>query len=293
MPQHAELFPAAFFADDHGPASQLFKPEEPVWEGLRALKDFFAQYSWPLWPRELASSPGPLAQTLVIYQPKPEYARTSENIHADGGNHEPPRIIAGDRCLIRYGGTNKGELEVTHEGQLLAGASVLMAGVVLMGHRFSLGRGVLVESGAFLKEPFIIGDQSEVRQGAYLRGHCLIGRRCVVGHVTEVKHSIFFDEAKAGHFAYLGDSILGPGVNLGAGTKLANLRFTGGNVPIRHQGRNIDSGLKKLGAILGAGGQSGCNSVTNPGTLLGRGGIILPNTTAPSGYHPPRSIIRG
>jgi NDP-sugar pyrophosphorylase family protein len=114
-----------------------------------------------------------------------------------------------------------------------------------------------------------------------------------VGHVTEVKHSIFFNGAKAGHFAYLGDSILGNAVNLGAGTKLANLRFTGGEVPVRTPNGTMATGLKKLGAIMADEVQTGCNSVTNPGTLLGKKTMLLPNTTAPSGYHPPNSLIKG
>lgn len=276
-------FLAAFLTDNPGPALDLFPAHEPVWEGLRRLKDFFSSRPWPRWPKELGFEPGPLPRTLVLYRPT-----------VGGGAPDGETIvIPGEQCRISYDDVTKGKLTVIHGGQVLVGASVLMAGAVLMGRRFEFGRGVLVESGAFLKEPLIVDDHSEIRQGAYLRGHCLIGRRCVVGHVTEVKHSIFCDDAKAGHFAYLGDSILGPEVNLGAGTKLANLRFAGGNVPIRYQQSIIDSGLKKLGAILGAKVQTGCNTVTNPGTLLGRGGIILPNTTAPSGYHPPKTLIRG
>ncbi|MCD6389932.1 MAG: hypothetical protein J7L69_11015, partial [Desulfobulbaceae bacterium] len=151
---------------------------------------------------------------------------------------------------------------------------------------------VLIEAGALIKSPAIIGDWTEIRQGAYLRGYCLVGRRCVVGHVTEVKHSIFLDDAKAGHFAYLGDSILGNEVNLGAGTKLANLRFTPGDVQIRTADKPVSTGLRKLGAILADHVQTGCNSVTNPGTLLGRKSILMPNTTAPSGLHRPSSLIR-
>jgi len=113
-----------------------------------------------------------------------------------------------------------------------------------------------------------------------------------VGHVTEVKHSIFLDDAKAGHFAYLGDTILGREVNLGAGTKMANLRFTGGDVPVRTPDGTLGTGLRKLGAILADQVQTGCNSVTNPGTLLGKRSMLMPNTTAPSGYHPPGSLIR-
>ncbi len=192
---------------------------------------------------------------------------------------------------IAFGDATKGELLVSQNGQPLAEATVLMAGAVLVGGNIQLGKGVLVESGSFLKGPLIVGDHTEIRQGAYLRGYCLIGARCVVGHTTEVKHSIFLDDAKAGHFAYIGDSILGNQVNLGAGTKLANFRFMPGNVRIKTTDGHLDSGLRKLGALLGDNVQTGCNSVTSPGTLMAKGAMVMPNVTVPSGYHA-KSIIR-
>jgi len=158
--------------------------------------------------------------------------------------------------------------------------------------KLDIGKGALIEGGALIKSPAILGDCTEVRQGAYLRGYCLTGKKCVVGHTTEVKHTIFLNDAKAGHFAYLGDSILGQDANLGAGTKFANLKFLGGNVSIRTKEGLVDTGRRKFGAILGDSAQTGCNSVTNPGTIIGKGGILMPNTTAPSGYHQPRTIIR-
>jgi len=162
----------------------------------------------------------------------------------------------------------------------------------MMGRNIKIGRGVLIESGVLIKSPAIIGDYSEIRQGAYLRGYCLIGNRCVVGHTTEVKHSIFLNDAKAGHFAYLGDSILGNNVNLGAGTKCANLRFLSGNVAVKTPSGTVETGLRKFGAILGDNSQTGCNSVTSPGTIMGPECILMPNTTAPSGWHPRKTVIR-
>ncbi|RWX45246.1 N-acetylglucosamine-1-phosphate uridyltransferase (contains nucleotidyltransferase and I- patch acetyltransferase domains) [Candidatus Electrothrix aarhusensis] len=125
-----------------------------------------------------------------------------------------------------------------------------------------------------------------------MRGYCLTGKCCVIGHTTEVKHSIFLNDAKAGHFAYLGDSILGNDANLGAGTKFANLRFLPGNVQVKTDKGLLDTGLRKLGAILGDRVQTGCNSVTNPGTLIGPDSILMPNTTADSGFHSSKKIIR-
>jgi carbonic anhydrase/acetyltransferase-like protein (isoleucine patch superfamily) len=246
-------------------------PDAPVWEALARLKDYLLARDYLPLPPAIETA-RPLARTFVL----------------QAGRY---RDAAG--LDIRYGDVGRGGLAVYDGDQLLAGASVLMAGVILQGVGFDFGKGVLLESGAFVKGPVVLGDYTEVRQGAYLRGNCLIGKRCVVGHVTEVKHTIFLDDAKAGHFAYLGDTILGNLVNLGAGTKMANLRFVGGNISVRTPAGPVDTGLRKLGAILGDRVQTGCNSVTNPGTLIGRRSFLLPNATAPAGYHPDNSMIRG
>ncbi|MBW2098219.1 MAG: hypothetical protein JRG77_05330 [Deltaproteobacteria bacterium] len=186
----------------------------------------------------------------------------------------------------------KGKLEVRVNGEPVPQASLVCAGTVFTDDRIQIGEGVLIESGAMIKGPSIIGDHTEIRHGAYMRGDCLIGKNCVVGHTTELKHSVFLDGSKAGHFAYIGDSILGRNVNLGAGTKLANMRFAPGNVFIKIEGGSIDTGRRKLGAILGDNAQTGCNSVINPGTLVGLDSIIAPNTTVRPGLYAPRSVIR-
>jgi len=241
-----------------------------VWEVLKYLKKYMADQTYPDFG-SLLKTDIPLPETMVI---------TDDS------------LIPAAALSIEPGDATKGQMKVYKDGSLLDGASVIMAGTVLSGRQIQIGKGVFIEAGSLIKSPAIIGDFSEVRQGAYMRGYCLIGKRCVVGHTTEVKHSIFLNDAKAGHFAYLGDSILGNEVNLGAGTKLANLRFTGGDVPIRTEAGIISTGLRKLGAIMADLVQTGCNSVTNPGTLLGRKSMLMPNTTAPSGYHPPNSLIR-
>jgi UDP-3-O-[3-hydroxymyristoyl] glucosamine N-acyltransferase len=259
----------SFFDLHDSSLAGLFRAGEAAWEPLRNLKGYMDGQSYP----SLSAVAGgqPLLRTVAVVAGE---------------------IIPGDELRIEYGDATKGGLKVYHGEQELAGASVIMAGAVLAGPLIRLGQGVLVESGAFIKSPAIIGDHTEIRQGAYLRGYTLTGARCVVGHVTEVKHAIFMDDAKAGHFAYIGDSILGGNANLGAGTKLANLRFVRGEVQIKTPEGAVNSGLKKLGAILGDQVQTGCNAVTNPGTLLGRNSLVLPNTTVGSGYHRPHSIIR-
>ena len=250
---------------------EIFQDSEYVWDGLVNLKPYMKSLDYSSFRHEEVQDGIPLRNHLIYYQGS---------------------LQSGRDCSFSWDDVGRGKLSVIRDGQLLAGASVIMAGAVLMGREIQLGQGVLVESGALIKSPAVIGDYTEVRQGAYLRGYCLTGKRCVIGHTTEVKHSIFLNDAKAGHFAYLGDSILGNDANLGAGTKFANLRFLPGNVQVRTEKGVLDTGLRKLGAILGDRVQTGCNSVTNPGTLIGQEGILMPNTTAGSGFHAPRKIIR-
>lgn len=157
--------------------------------------------------------------------------------------------------------------------------------------QISIGKGSVVEPGAYISGPCIIGEDCQVRHGAYIRGNLITGNKCVIGHTTEVKNAVFLDGAQAGHFAYVGDSVLGNHVNLGAGTKCANLRFDNHHVPVLWDGRKIDSGLRKFGAIFGDRSQTGCNSVTNPGTLLGKESHLGPCATV-RGVVPPKSIIK-
>ncbi|MBS0628687.1 MAG: UDP-N-acetylglucosamine diphosphorylase [Verrucomicrobia bacterium] len=140
--------------------------------------------------------------------------------------------------------------------------------------QISIGKGTIVEPGTLIKGPCLIGRDCEIRHGAYVRGGVLTGDGCVIGHATEVKGSILLDEAHAAHFNYVGDSILGNRVNLGAGVKLANVRLDGEDVKIG----TVATGLKKLGAILGDETQLGCNAVTNPGTVMGKRSFGYPNT---------------
>jgi NDP-sugar pyrophosphorylase family protein len=167
----------------------------------------------------------------------------------------------------------------------------VMDGAVLQGDKIYIGPGAVVEPGAMIKSPAYIGAKSEVRQGAYLRGNVLVGSACVIGHTTEVKNAIFLDGAHASHFAYVADSIVGNRVNLGAGTKLANLKLDRASVAIHVQGRSYDTGLRKFGAILGDGVQIGCNTVLNPGTLLGPECVVYAMALV-RGYHPPRTRIK-
>lgn len=140
----------------------------------------------------------------------------------------------------------------------------------------SIGKNTVIEPGAYIKGPCKIGQGCTIRHGAYIRGVVLTGDRCVIGHDTEIKNTIMLDGAQAAHFAYLGDSILGNDVNLGAGTKCANLKLDHKSIQIRVEGGVHQTNRRKLGAILGDKTQLGCNTVTNPGTLTGQGVYSYP-----------------
>jgi NDP-sugar pyrophosphorylase family protein len=144
--------------------------------------------------------------------------------------------------------------------------------------RVYIAEGAHVEPTAFIQGPCIIGPGAEIRHGAYIRGNAWIGAKAVVGHTTEVKGSVFLDDAKAGHFAYVGDSFLGRSVNLGAGTKLANLKLKGDEVKIKHPttGLPTPTGLRKFSSIIGDRAQTGCNSVLSPGSIIMPDAAVMP-----------------
>lgn len=152
-------------------------------------------------------------------------------------------------------------------------------GVILKNEsKIEIARGAYVESGAYIVGPCVIGAGSQVRHGAYLRGGNIIGRDCVVGHCTEMKGVLCGHRSKAAHFAYVGDSVLGSDVNLGAGVRCANLRLDKKEISLRYRGQKYATGLCKLGAFLGAHVSIGCNSVLNPGTVLPQYSQVLPGT---------------
>ncbi|RJR18975.1 MAG: glucose-1-phosphate thymidylyltransferase [Desulfobacteraceae bacterium] len=244
----------------------LFDDVEYAWEGLSRLKGYLKQKLTP----NLAD-----LQDVII----------SETLILHGGK------VIREKASIDTGDVTKGGLRVILEGEILDGASVIFAGASISGGDIQIGKGSVIEPGAFIKGPTIIGDFTEVRQGAYVRGTCLVGNRCVVGHTTELKSAVMLNGSKAGHFAYIGDSILGNDVNLGAGTKLANLKIISQDVTVRIEGKVFHTGLRKMGAILGDRVEMGCNSVSNPGVVMGKGSMVYPCVSVPSGYYPARTII--
>lgn len=154
-----------------------------------------------------------------------------------------------------------------------------------------IGKGTRIEPGAYIEGPCYIGENCVVRHGAYIRGNLITGNDCVIGHDTEVKNTILLNGTHAAHFAYLGDSILGNRVNLGAGTICANLKLDGSEVVIYSADQRFPTGYRKFGVIMGDDVQTGCNSVTNPGTIIGKGTICYPCTNF-GGVIPAHSVIR-
>jgi len=140
----------------------------------------------------------------------------------------------------------------------------------------SAGKGTEIFPGTVIEGNVIIGGNCKIGPNAYLRGNVYIGNNCHVG-MSEVKNSIILDNSNVPHFNYVGDSIIGENVNLGAGTKIANLRHDGKGIKISINGRKIDSRRRKLGAFIGSGTKTGINSSINCGVFLKNNSKILPN----------------
>ena len=135
---------------------------------------------------------------------------------------------------------------------------------------------VTIAPTASLAGPAIIGPNTEIRPGAFIRGSALVGADCVVGNSVELKNVIIFDHVQVPHYNYVGDSILGYGAHMGAGAVTSNIKSDRTNVVVRDGSERFETGLRKMGAILGDHVEVGCNSVLNPGTVIGRGSRVYP-----------------
>ena len=144
---------------------------------------------------------------------------------------------------------------------------------------------------AYLGEPCIIGPETEVRHCAFIRGSALVGAGCVVGNSVELKNVILFDGVQTPHYNYVGDSILGYKAHMGAGSITSNVKSDKTLVVVRNEDEKLETGRKKFGAILGDHVEVGCNSVLNPGTILGRSASVYPLSSV-RGAVPPDSIFK-
>lgn len=157
------------------------------------------------------------------------------------------------------------------------------AGKSLDKHQFSqttsgvwIHKEAIIAPTAHIGAPCIIGKGTEVRHCAFIRGSALIGENCVIGNSTEVKNAIIFDNVQIPHYNYVGDSILGYKAHLGAGAITSNVKSDKSPVKVKNGEEIIETGLKKFGAMIGDFVEIGCNSVLNPGTVIGKNSIIYP-----------------
>lgn len=148
-----------------------------------------------------------------------------------------------------------------------------------------------VFSSAYLGSPCIVGPETEVRHCAFVRGSALIGAGCVIGNSVELKNVIIFDNCEVPHYNYVGDSILGFHAHMGAGSITSNIKADKKNIVV-HAQTEIPTGLRKMGAMLGDYADIGCNSVLNPGTVIGRHTNVYPLSCV-RGVVPAQSIYKG
>lgn len=144
---------------------------------------------------------------------------------------------------------------------------------------------------AFINGPAIIGKEAEIRHCAFIRGNAIVGEGAVVGNSTELKNVILFNKVQVPHYNYVGDSILGFKSHMGAGSITSNVKSDKTLVTIKNGTSKIETGLKKMGAILGDNVEVGCNSVLNPGTVIGRSSNVYPLSMV-RGFVPANSIYK-
>ncbi|QSR88719.1 acyltransferase [Methylacidiphilum caldifontis] len=145
-----------------------------------------------------------------------------------------------------------------------------------IGPKVFIGKGTRIYPGAMIEGPAWIGENCQIRTGCFIRQNVIVEEGSVLGNSSELKNSFLFKHCQVPHFNYVGDSILGGHVHLGAGVILSNLKLNGTEVKIKFDGKIYSTGLRKFGAILGDETQIGCNAVLNPGSMLGKKTLIFP-----------------
>lgn len=172
-------------------------------------------------------------------------------------------------------------------------ASLLETGIegfTLLKEGVLVGKNVKIADTVTIEAPAIIGHDTELRPGAYIRGNVITGSGCVMGNSSEYKNCILLDKVQTPHYNYVGDSILGNKAHTGAGTICSNLKSDGKPVVIRGE-EKIETGLRKIGGILADGADVGCGSVINPGTVIGKNTSVYPLTSL-RGVYPANCIVK-
>ena len=165
----------------------------------------------------------------------------------------------------------------------LEGYHLLKEGVLV-------GENVKIAATATIEGPAIIGHNTELRPGAYIRSNVIVGEACVVGNSSELKNALLLNHVQVPHYNYVGDSILGEYSHMGAGSILSNLKSDGKNVVI-HGDKEYETGLRKIGSFLGEHADIGCGSVLNPGTIIGKYTNVYPRSML-RGVYPEKSIVK-
>ena len=164
------------------------------------------------------------------------------------------------------------------KANLKNGSQAKLIGSPVIGENVFLGEGTIVEPGVYIRGPAWIGKNCEIRHGAYIRENVIAGDGCVLGNSCEFKNCVLLSGAHVSHFSYVGDSVVGCDVNLGAGVILSNYRLDGQAIRVRVAGQLVETGLRKFGAMVGDRASIGCNAVVNPGSLVAKEARILPGT---------------
>ena len=159
------------------------------------------------------------------------------------------------------------------------------------GENIWIAKSAKVAESASITGPCIIGEGTEVRHCAFLRGNALVGKNCVVGNSTELKNVVLIGKVQVPHYNYVGDSVLGYGSHMGAGSITSNVKSDKTLVTVKVGDKRIETGLKKFGAILGDFVEVGCGSVLNPGTIIGKNSNIYPLSSV-RGFVPASSIYK-
>jgi NDP-sugar pyrophosphorylase family protein len=182
-------------------------------------------------------------------------------------------------------------LPLIHEFILELGETLSEEKYQKAGENVWIAKSAKVYPTATIEGPCIIGPETEVRPGAFIRGNALVGEHCVVGNSTELKNVILFNRVQVPHYNYVGDSILGYRAHMGAGSITSNVKSDKKLVVVHGGGREIETGLKKFGAMLGDRVEVGCGSILNPGSVVGPDTNIYPLSSV-RGVVPPHSIYK-
>ena len=159
------------------------------------------------------------------------------------------------------------------------------------GENIWISKSAKVAPTAYISGPVIIGEETEIRHCAFIRGNAIVGNHCVVGNSTELKNVILFNNVQVPHYNYVGDSILGYRSHMGAGSITSNVKSDKKLVIVKSGAECMETGLKKFGAMIGDNVEVGCNSVLNPGTVIGKNSNIYPQSSV-RGVVPENSIYK-